>query len=240
MIRERPPDVSSTGIPELLRQMPIFAELEDTAIHQLSARCVTRDFGIGRVLFAAGDACRGLYMIQSGRVRIYRTSPGGKEQILHIEGPGRPVAELPLFDGGTYPASAITLEPSRLMFLARDDFEAMYREHPDIAHAVIRALGKRLRHLVHVTETLAFHDVAARLAMLLVGYAEKNGVHTQTGIEVTLGRTQEELSMEIGSARESVSRAMRQLKRAGLVQSLPRGRLRIPDVAKLRSRAQGR
>lgn len=240
MTMARPAEGSSAAIVELLRQMPIFAELEDTTIHQLAARCVTRDFGVGRVLFTAGDACRGLYMIQSGRVRIYRTSPDGKEQILHIEGPGRPVAELPLFDGGPYPASAITLEPSRLMFLARDDFEAMYREHPDVAHGVIRALGKRLRHLVQVTETLAFHDVAARLAMLLVGYTERSGLPTPLGIEITLDRTQEELSMEIGSARESVSRAMRQLKRTGLVQTLPRGRLRIPDVAKLRSRAQGR
>jgi CRP/FNR family transcriptional regulator, cyclic AMP receptor protein len=240
MTMARPAEGSSAAIVELLRQMPIFAELEDTTIHQLAARCVTRDFGVGRVLFTAGDTCRGLYMIQSGRVRIYRTSPDGKEQILHIEGPGRPVAELPLFDGGPYPASAITLEPSRLMFLARDDFEAMYREHPDVAHGVIRALGKRLRHLVQVTETLAFHDVAARLAMLLVGYTERSGLPTPLGIEITLDRTQEELSMEIGSARESVSRAMRQLKRTGLVQTLPRGRLRIPDVAKLRSRAQGR
>jgi len=240
MIRERSTEDSSTGIAELLRQMAIFSELEDTAIHQLAARCVARDFGAGRVLFAAGDACRGLYVIQSGRVRIYRTSPDGKEQVLHMEGPGRPVAELPLFDGGPYPASAITVEPSRLMFLARDDFESMYREHPDIAQAIIRALGKRLRHLVHVTETLAFHDVAARLAMLLVGYAERSGTNTQFGIEIKLDRTQEELSMEIGSARESVSRAMRQLKRIGLVESLPRGRMRIPDIAKLRARAQGR
>ncbi|HWG35337.1 MAG TPA: Crp/Fnr family transcriptional regulator [Gemmatimonadaceae bacterium] len=240
MIREKSTDESSTGIAELLRQMAIFSELEDSAIHQLAARCVARDFGAGRVLFTAGDTCRGLYVIQSGRVRIYRTSPDGKEQVLHIEGPGRPVAELPLFDGGPYPASAITVEPSRLMFLARDDFETMYREHPDIAQAIIHALGKRLRHLVHVTETLAFHDVAARLAMLLVGYAEGSGTHTQFGIEIKLDRTQEELSMEIGSARESVSRAMRQLKRTGLVESLPRGRMRIPDVAKLRARAQGR
>ncbi len=160
--------------------------------------------------------------------------------MLHIEGAGRPVAELPMFDGGPYPASAATVEPSRLIFLARDDFEVVYREHPDVAHAIIRVLGKRLRHLVHVTETLAFHDVAARLAMLLVGYAEKSGTNTPFGIEIRLDRTQEELSMEIGSARESVSRALRQLKRSGLLESLPHGRMRIPDVAKLRSRAQGR
>lgn len=240
MTMARSAERSPASIVELLRQIPVFSELEDMAIHHLASRCVARDFAVGRVLFTAGDACRGLYMIQSGRFRIYRTSPDGKEQILHIEGAGRPVVELPLFDGGPYPASAITIEPSRLIFLTRDDFEAMYRGHPDVAHAIIRALGKRLRHLVQVTETLAFHDVAARLAMLLVGYAERTGTRTPSGIELKLDRTQEELSVEIGTARESVSRAMRQLKGTGLVESLPRGRMRIPDVAKLRARAQGR
>lgn len=224
----------------LLRGLAIFSELDDSVIRQLADRCIGRDFAAGRVLFTAGDTCRGLYVIESGRVRIYRTSPGGKEQVLHIEGPGRPVAELPLFDGGVYPASAITAEPSRLIFLARDDFESMYRTHLDVAQAIIRGLGKRLRHLVHVTETLAFHDVAARLAMLFVGYAERVGTNTDAGVELKIDRTQEELSLEIGTARESVSRAMRQLKRSGLIESLSRNRMRIPDVAKLRARAQGR
>lgn len=233
-------DEAQVGVAPLIRQLAIFAELDDAAIRQLAARCVVRDFGAGRVLFSTGDECRGLYVIESGRVRIYRTSPDGKEQVLHIEGPGRPVAELPLFDGGVYPASAITAEPARLIFLAMDDFEAMYRAHPDIAHAIIRALGKRLRHLVRVTETLAFHDVTARLAMLLVGYAERASTGTVDGIELKLDRTQEELSLEIGTARESVSRAMRQLKHMGLIEAVARNRVRIPSLAKLRQRAQGR
>ena len=207
-------------IKALLHHLPIFAELDESAIARLAARCVSRSVGDGHVLFNAGDSCRGLYVIESGRVRIYRTSPEGKEQVLHVEGAGRGVAELPLFDGGVYPASSITIEPSRLVFLPRDDFEAVYRAHPDVAQAIIRALGKRLRHLVQVTETLAFHDVAARLAMLLVGYAERLGTPVDGGIEMTLGRTQEELSLEIGTARESVSRAMRQLKGSGLIETL--------------------
>lgn len=230
----------ATDINSLLHQLPIFAELEESAVARLAARCVSRNVGDGHVLFNAGDSCRGLYVIESGRVRIYRTSPEGKEQVLHVEGPGRAVAELPLFDGGAYPASAITIEPSRLAFLPREDFEAVYRAHPDVAQAIIRALGKRLRHLVQVTETLAFHDVAARLAMLLAGYAERLGTPVDGGVEMTLGRTQEELSLEIGTARESVSRAMRQLKGSGLIETLAGDRIRIPSIAKLRARAQDR
>jgi len=223
----------------LLRRLPIFAELDEHSLARLARHCVTRTVAAGHVLFTAGEECRGLYVVASGRVRIYRASPEGKEQVLHVEGAGRPVAELPLFDGGAYPASAVTLEETRLLFLPRADFEQLYRSSPDVAHAIIRGLGKRLRHLVQVTETLAFRDVAARLAMLLAGYADRIGTPTPAGVELRLDRTQEELSLEIGTARESVSRAYRQLKRDGLIESLGDHRLRIPDVERLRAMARG-
>jgi len=219
----------------LLRKIQIFAELDEAALRQLAERCVARNVGAGHLLFGTGEECRGLYIIESGEVRIYRTNPDGREQVLHVEGPGRPVAELPLFDGGAYPASAVTTAPARLVFLPRADFEHLYRTHPNIAQAIIRALGRRLRHLVQLTETLAFRDVAARLAFLLVGYAERAGRVTPAGIELTLDRTQEQLALEIGTARESVSRAMKQLRESGLIEALGRDRLLIPDVARLRA-----
>lgn len=228
-------NVPSESAADLIRRIPLFAELDDRSIQRLSERCVTRTFGSGHVLFIAGDECRGLYIVETGRVRIYRTNAEGREQVLHVEGPGRPVAELPLFDGGSYPASAVTLEETRLVFLPRGDFESLYRTNPDVAQAIIRALGRRLRHLVHVTETLAFRDVAARLALLLVGYAERNGRETPEGIEVNLDRTQEELAIEIGAARESVSRAMNQLRRKGLVRRIDRDHLLVPDLSRLRA-----
>jgi CRP/FNR family transcriptional regulator len=229
---EVPPQAFSQA---LLHQIPLFAELGDSALVQLARSCVTRHVNAGNVLFTTGEECRGLYMIQAGRVRIYRTDPAGHEQVLHIEGPGRTVAELPLFDGGAYPASAVTIEDSTLVFLPRQAFEYLYRTQPDIAQAVIRALGRRLRHLVHLTETLAFRDVAARLAMLLAGYADRAGKETAAGVEIELDRTQEELAHEIGTARESVSRAMKQLRRKGLIESLERNRVLIPDVQRLRA-----
>jgi len=230
---------AETDVAALLRGVPIFAELDEPELERLAQRCVARSVGEGHVLFTTGEPCRGLYLIASGRVRIYRTSPEGREQVLHVEGAGRPVAELPLFDGGSYPASAVTLESSRLVFLPRADFEALYRGNSDVAHAVIRGLGRRLRHLVQVTETLAFRDVAARLALLLAGYADRAPASPDGGVELRLDRTQEELSMEIGTARESVSRAWRQLKRKGLIEPLKGGRLRIPDVQRLRAMARG-
>ena len=230
---------TDSSLRALLQRIPLFAELHDDALRQLAGRCVRRSLPAGTVLFITGQECRGLYMIETGRVRIYRTDLAGREQVLHVEGPGHTVAELPLFDGGTYPASAVTIDDSVLVFLPRPAFEYLYRNHPDIAQAVIRALGRRLRHLVHVAETLAFRDVAARLAMLLVGYAEASGKPTPAGIEIALDRTQEELAHEIGTARESVSRAMKQLRRKGLIQPLERNRVLIADVERLRALLPG-
>jgi CRP/FNR family transcriptional regulator len=223
----------------LLRGLPILAEVDAAAIDRLAGRCVTRAVGAGHLLFRAGDPCRGLYVLAEGRVRIFRVNRDGREQVLHIEGPGRPVAELPLFDGGAYPASAMTIEPSVLAFLPREVFEALYRSNADVAHAIIRALGKRLRHLVQLTETLAFRDVAARLALLLAGYAERQGEPGPDGVRLALERTQEELALEIGTARESVSRAFRQLERRGLVVREAPDRLLLPDVRALREISRG-
>ncbi len=233
------PSSADVDLLALIRGIPLFAEVRDDALVELAHRCVTKTVGSGHVLFTTGEESRGLYIVASGRVRIYRTDPSGREQVLHVEGPGRAVAELPLFDGGPYPASAVTLEESRLMFLPRSAFEQLYRSQADVAQAIIRALGRRLRHLVHLTETLAFRDVAARLAMLLVGYAERSGIDRTGRAEITLDRTQEELALEIGTARESVSRAMKQLRRQQLIEPIERNRILIPNVARLRALLPG-
>lgn len=223
----------------LLRAVPIFKHLDGASLERLAARCVTRDVAAGHVLFTTGDTCRGLYVVAEGRVRIYRLSPEGREQVLRVEMPGSTVAELPLFDGGVYPASAVATEPSRLLFVPRDEFEGLVRTSPDFALGVIRALGRRLRHLVGVTETLAFRDVAARLAYLLADHADRAGGLPGAPVVVRLNRTQEELAMELGTARESVSRAMKTLRTRGLVVPLGGGRLRLPDPAQLRALSRG-
>lgn len=206
-----------TSLVDALRQVPIFTDLDDRVLTQLASRCVPRAVGEGFTLFRTGDACAGLYVVLEGRVRIFRSSTDGREQTVAVEGPGRPVAELPLFDGGPYPASAITMSPSRLAFLPRGEFEHAFRSDPDVAAAVVRALGLRLRHLVQLLETVAFRDVAARLAMLLADYADQLGRSHADGVHFELERTQEELATEIGTARESVSRALKQLAARGLI-----------------------
>jgi CRP/FNR family transcriptional regulator len=224
---------------QVLRSMPIFAELGDAVLDRLAQRCVPRAVGGGFTLFRAGERCSGLYIVLEGRVRIYRTSPEGKEQTLAVEGPGRPVAELPLFDGGPYPAAAVTTVPSRLAFLPRAEFEHAFRTDPEVASAVVRSLGARLRHLVQLVETVAFRDVAARLAMLLADYAEHHGSLDGDDVVLELERTQEELATEIGTARESVSRAFKQLQSRGLIRVRKGSTFHLAPADELRAWARG-
>jgi len=162
---------------------------------------------------------------------VYRASPDGREQILHMHGPGQPLAEVPLFDGGPYPASARTMEPSRLLFLALDDFQWLYRNHPEIADATIRELGRRLRRMVGLVEKISLRDVPARVALTLLEYAESSG-DLRDGMTFELHRTHEQLAGELATTRESVSRALGRLQKDGLISK--RGALlAIPSVAGL-------
>jgi CRP/FNR family transcriptional regulator len=224
---------------ELLRSVSVFAELEERTLGLLATRCVPRTVGAGFTLFRAGERCSGLYLVLDGRVRVFRTAPDGREQTLAVEGPGRPVAELPLVDGGEYPASAVTTIPTRLVFLPRAEFEVAFRSDPAVANAVVRALGRRLRHLVLLVETVAFRDVAARLAMWLADRADRQGTPHADGIALTLDRTQEELATELGTARESISRALRQLGTKGLIHSRRGQRLVVASPDQLRAFARG-
>ncbi len=223
----------------LLRSAPVFAELPEAVIDRLAARCVPRGVGKGFSLFRAGDPCRGVYFVLEGRVRVFRTAPDGREQTLTVEGPGRSVAEMPLFDGGPYPASAVTAAPSRLVYLPRGEFEHAFRTDPDVASAVVRALGGRMRHLVQVIETVAFKDVAARLAMLYADYLDRDGaVDGADPVLLVLDRTQDELAAEIGTARESVSRALKQLQRLSLVHARNGAHLTLAPASHLRAWAR--
>ena len=100
----------------VLRQSQLFSDFSEQEVTRLAARMVRRPFSAGEMLFAEGDACRGLYIVVTGKVRIFKTSTGGREQVLAVENPGSTVAELPVFDGGAYPASAVAVEPTGLHF----------------------------------------------------------------------------------------------------------------------------
>lgn len=222
---------------EVLKRLPLMAGLSDEALAEVSGRTVERTVRRGAFLFRKGEACHGLYVVLEGRIRIYRASPLGQEQVLHVEGPGETVAELPVFDGGRYPASARALEKSRVLFLPRGAFQWLYQNNPEIADAVIRTLGRRLRRLVGVVEKVSLKAVPARVAAALLEYAESANA-ARDGGAFRVPRTQEELAAELATTRESVARALARLRREGTI-SQEGARVRILDIARLDAAARG-
>ena len=221
---------------EILRGLPLFARLGDEALRAVADRTVVRTIPEGRVLFRRGTPAEGLYVVLEGAVRVYRSNRQGREQTLHVQGPGQPLAEVPLFDGGPYPASARAETESRVLFLPRDAFEWAYRSHPEIADATIRELGRRLRRMVGLVEKITLRDVPARVAMTLLEYAEREGP-VEDGTELVLPRTQDELAAELATTRESIARALGRMRKEGAIEQ--RGpRVRIRSVAALESLVQ--
>src|ERR1051326_2101260 len=112
----------------VLSRVPIFSELSDAELKFLSDRAVSRHYGAGELVFSEGDPCAGLFVVEQGSVRIFKTSAAGREQVLTMEHAGSSVAELPVFDGGTYPASASAASECNLIFISRNDFRALRSE----------------------------------------------------------------------------------------------------------------
>src|SRR5512146_2309609 len=166
------PEVKPT-IAGTLRRVPIFSGLDDTQVEFLVARTVERKAGADELLFSEGDPCEGLYVVQSGNVRIFKSAASGREQVLAIEGPGSSIAELPVFDGGNYPASAQAVSDSTMLFVSKQAFQSLCLQHPEVALKVLKVVGARLRRLVGIIEELSFTTVRHRLVAVLVRLAKE-------------------------------------------------------------------
>jgi len=201
-----------------LSQAGLFAGLSETELSFLAAHTVPRKFSAGEIVLSEGDPCAGMYVVESGQIRIFKTSPGGREQVLSIDGPGGSVAELPVFDGGNYPASVSAVEDSTLLFIGKQDFHALCMAHPRVALKVLRVVGARLRNLVGIIEELSFTTVRHRLAAFLVRLARREGTRVNGGIAITLPGSNQELAAQIGTVRELVSRNLSRFQSEKLIQ----------------------
>ncbi len=217
----------------VLRKIPIFSSLSEREFAFLTAHVLPRKFTSGELIFSEGDVCSGLYVVQSGNVRIFKSSAGGREQVLSIDGAGSSIAELPVFDGGNYPASAQAISESTLLFFSRQDFQQLCLQHPEVALKVLRVVGARLRRLVGIIEELSFTTVRHRLIALLVRLGKTEGVRNGSdGISLTLPANNSELAAQIGTVRELVSRNLSRLQAEGLIEADNR-KLEIPSMKRL-------
>ena len=214
----------------VVARQPLFASLTDAECHTLVDRSVCRRTTRSEILFREGEACRGLYLVVEGVVRTYRANEDGHEQVYGVFGMGESLGEVSLFDEGPYLASARVVESGRVIFLPFGEVHALYRTHPQVAQAVVHELGGRVRSLAALVDRLALQDVPTRVAWAVLRHARESDA--LKGGAFRIPRTQEELAAELGTTREGVSRALRNLRTSGVIGQ--RGsRFRILDPTRL-------
>ncbi len=213
-----------------LKTIPLFADLAETDLDHFTEIAHIKRYNRHEILFLQGDPCHGFFCIKSGAVKIFRATPDGKEVVLHIAGPGETIAEIPVLDGGRYPATAETIKPSTLYFIQKEGFLRLLERYPSLSRKIIAGLARRCRRFVSIIEDLTLKQAHSRLAKHLWEQAER-----QSGEEVivTLGMTKGELAALIGTVPESLSRILRRFQEEGIL-SVKGRKVIIHDLQRLR------
>lgn len=223
---------------ETLRRVPFFAVLPSDELNVLASHCVVRSLSKDEILVSEGESCQGLFVVQSGAIKLFKMAENGREQVLVIERPGSTVGELPIFDGGTFPTSAAAIEDSTLLFLPKREFLDLCRRNSEVAFAVIRSLAWRFRYLTSLVEELSLKEVSHRLARFLRDRALRLGIRTRRGVEFPLEETNQQIAAEIGTVRDLVSRNLRRFVDRGILR-LERRRVIVLDMAELEAQIAG-
>jgi len=230
--------------PAVLRRSVLFGELPSKELKELIPLAQERKLDQGEILFLAGEKATGLYVIASGVIRAFRVNAQGREQTIHTEREGATLAEVPVFDDGTYPATAIAEEPSTVLFLEKNDVRQFMLQHPALAVTALKLMAKRLRAHADLVNSLALQQVGQRLARVLLLESRARGARTSAGVQLDLTLSNAELAQRVGSVREVVSRTLARLEREGLFttdRGQSKGKRRrfiIPDEAALASYAE--
>ncbi len=199
---------------EILRACSLFSGLPEQQLQDLAAISFEKSFGKGENVFFEGDEGIGFYLVATGKVKIYKMSPAGKEHILHIFGPGEPFGEVPVFHGQPFPASAECLVKSKVIFFPRQKFVGLVHKNPSIALNMLAILSMRLRRFTGQIEDLSLKEVPARLAGYLLFLQEEQGGESVIELEISKGQ----LASLLGTIPETLSRIFAKMSDEGLIQ----------------------
>lgn len=222
---------------DVLRQAPLFSGLDDEAASALEASMSSASLRRGEILFSEGDDGDQLYVVTEGKIKLGRTSPDGRENLLAILGPGQMFGELSFFDPGPRSATATAVTDVELMSLGHEALSPVLNAHPDVAHALLNQLAGRLRRTNEVVGDLVFSDVPGRVAKALLDLASRFGRRADDGIHVNHDLTQEELAQLVGASRETVNKALADFASRGWLRLEPRSVV-ILDLERLQRRAR--
>ena len=218
---------------DLLRSVPLFADLEEEELERFSRVAVPRSFPAGTRVFHEGDRSDACYIVREGSFRVTREHSDGRAITLATLGPGEVFGELAMLDGDLRSASAESLTEGELLALPAVDVRSLLARHPEISVKLVAALVRRLRAANERISRQSFQTVPSRVAGVLSQLVAEATHGGETG-EVTIRMNQADLAQLAGTSRESVSRFLADLERAGVVRS-GRGRVTVLDPAKLQN-----
>ena len=194
-----------TDFSAIIKKCHLFYGVSEADLQLLLSILRVRKLQKGEFLFAEGAEADGFYIVSSGKVKVYKLSPDGRERILHVVQPGNSFAEAAIFDDGRYPAFATTLDTSTLLFFPKREFLSLLHHHSQLAINMIAGLSRFLRQFTVQIEDLTFRDVPARLARYLLGL----GSPLATAVSLPVSKTQ--LASNLGTTSETLSRTFRKL-----------------------------
>ncbi|MBV8218330.1 MAG: Crp/Fnr family transcriptional regulator, partial [Solirubrobacterales bacterium] len=215
-----------------LHRVPVFSTLSPEELERVAQVVVPRRFGPGEIVFKEGDEGSTCYVVRSGRTRALRMHPDGRSITLAHFGPGDIFGEMAMLDGERRSATVESVEETDAIAILSTDMHRLLREYPDISVKLIAALGRRLRETNERLARQSFQTVQSRVAAVLAQLVEEARAEGSTEGDVVITATQAEIAQMAGSSRESASRFLAVLERAGII-SQGRGRLTVHDPAAL-------
>jgi CRP/FNR family transcriptional regulator len=222
---------------EFIRGVPLFRGLEERFLASIENVAVKTRFEKGRTIFLEGGEAGGFYVVLSGQVKIFKLSSEGKEQIIHIYGPGQSFGEVPMFEGGRFPANAETTRVSDLLYVPRSELLLKMKREPELAMNMLGEMAKKLRAFTVQIENLTLKETPQRLAAYLLDVSEREGGEAGAE-EITLDMTKGHLAGLLGTAQETLSRVLARMSEAGLIEVKGR-RITLLDRPGLESLAEG-
>jgi CRP/FNR family transcriptional regulator len=195
-------------VDDVLSRAPLFTALDEEAATAVQASMASVTLPRGEVLFTEGEPGDRLYVITTGKLKLGRSAPDGRENLVAVLGPGEMFGELSLFDPGPRTATASALTDSTLMGLGHEDLRPWLAGRPEVALHLLQALAKRLRRTNESVADLVFTDVPGRVAKALLDLSNRFGEERDEGIRVSHDLTQEELAQLVGASRETVNKAL--------------------------------
>ena len=217
-----------------LQKIPVFAHLSLEDLESIGSIARLKKFSKDKIIFEEGDFGNELYFVKHGKVKISKMLEDGSEKILHFLKEGDIFAEVLVFHGGEYPATAQVIEDSEIGIIRNQDLEKLLRKRGDITFKILEVMAERLRNAQYHIRDLALRDAYGRLASSLLTLAEEHGKETETGFCINISLSQQQLANLIGASRETVARILSSWKKQGLVE-VDKQAIRILDVERLKT-----